>query len=286
MSTTDNKNETMPLLKASILVVLIFLVCAQFIRSYAVLKLQDNGMSPLFAKDLSWLLVPTILGILMAPILRDNWPALRSLFRLRNLTARLIFASIALGVVLRLAQWGGKITFASFRLVSSSDPDAIIGPLFAFNCPPTPTLAMTILISVFLTPILEEVVHRGFLLHPLLRRGRVVAIIGSAIMFGIFHAPQTMPSATVIGLFLAVQFLNSRTLWACTITHATYNALVIFDWHCINTIWNPDRISHTTAAVGVLSLSLLIVSLALAALLTGRNWYSQNRGAMRPDRDL
>jgi membrane protease YdiL (CAAX protease family) len=239
-------------------------------------------MPRLFAKDLSWLLVPTILGILMAPILRDNWPALRNLFRFKNLTARLIFASIALGVVLRLAQWGGKIAMSNFRFVPSSDPDAIIGPLFVFNCPPASTLALTILISVFLTPILEEIVHRGFLLHPLLRRGRAVAIIGSAILFGIFHVPQTIPSATVIGLFLAAQFLNSTTLWACTITHATYNALVIFDWHCIIAVWGPDRITNTNVAVGILSLSLLVVSLALAALLTSRNWYTTKAGRNAP----
>jgi len=282
MSTTEDQNEVMPLLKASIVVVLLFLVCAQLARAYVVLKLQGNGMTPLFAKELSWLLVPTILGILMAPILRSNWPALRNLFRFNKLTARLVFASIALGVVLRLAQWGGKISLTTYRFITSPDPESIVGPLFAFNCPQASTLALTILISVIFTPILEEAIHRGFLLHPLLRRGRVVAIIGSAIMFGIFHVPQTIPSATVIGLFLAVQFLNSRTLWACIITHATYNALVIFDWHCINTFWNPDRITHAIAAVGVLSLSLLIVSLALAAILTGRNWYLTKPGRNAP----
>ncbi len=282
MATTDNKNEAIPLLKASIIVVLLFLVCAEFARGYAVLKLQDTGMPRLFAKDLSWLLVPTILGILMAPILRENWPVLRSLFRFKNLTARLIFASIALGVVLRLAQWGGKITITNFRSVTTPDPDAIIGPLFVFNCPPASTLALTILVSVFLTPVLEEIVHRGFLLQPFLRRGRVVAIIGSAIIFGLFHIPQTIPSATIIGLFLAVQSLNSRTLWACTITHATYNALVIFDWHCVIAIWNPERVTNTNVAVGILSLSLLLVSLALAALLTSRNWYTTGSGRNAP----
>ena len=282
MSTTEIKNETMPLLKASIIVVLLFLVCAQFIRSYAVLKFQDSGMSPLFAKDLSWLLVPTIMGILTAPILRDNWPALRSQFQLKSLTGRLIFASIALGVVLRLAQWGGKITLVNFRLVTSPDPDAIIGPLFAFNCPSASTLALTILVSVFLTPILEEIIHRGFLFHPLLRRGRVIAIAGSALLFGIFHLPQTIPSATIVGIFLAIQHLNSRTLWACTITHATYNAIVIFDWYCVNTIWNPDRITQSTAAVGVLSFALLIVALALAASLINKKWYATESGREPP----
>ena len=129
MSTTDNKNDAMPLLKASIVVVLLFQVCAQFIRNFAVLKLQDSGMPQLFAKDLSWFLVPTILGILMAPILRDNWPALRSLLQLKSLSARLIFASVTLGVVLRLAQWGGLITFANFRIITSSECNIFVACL-------------------------------------------------------------------------------------------------------------------------------------------------------------
>jgi len=282
MTPLDEKNETMHLFKASIVVVLLFQICAHFVRSYAATKLQDGGSSHLFAKDLSWLLIPSILGILMAPIVRDNWPALREQFRFRKLTLRLVLVSMAMGILLRIAHWGGLITVANFRIVTSPNSDAIVGPLFGFNCPPTPILAVTILVSVFLTPVLEETIHRGFLLHPLLRRGRIIAIAGSAILFGLFHLPQTIPGATIIGIFLAVQHLNTRTLWACTITHATYNAIVIFDWYCVKTIWNPDRITQTTAAVGVLSLTLLIVALVLAASLTNQKWYVTESGRESP----
>ena len=72
-----------PGLKGPILAIILFEVCAIFIRSFAAMGLQETGLSPSVSKDLSWMLIPVVLGGLMVPILTANWYALKSQFRLR-----------------------------------------------------------------------------------------------------------------------------------------------------------------------------------------------------------
>ena len=112
-------------------------------------------------------------------------------------------------------------------------------PVFGFDCPEPAVLILTIVVTVILTPIVEETINRGFVLQALLHRGRWQAILVSALLFAIFHRPHSIVLATIVGIYLAVQFLNTRTLWACTITHGTYNAVATFDWSCVRSSWNP-----------------------------------------------
>ena len=114
MPPTEKDFQGAPLLKASILAILLFQACALFARSFTVIKLQDGGMPNLFAKDLSWLLVPIILGVLMLPILRENWSVLKVQFQFRQLTTRLVIVSVGLGLILRLARWGGLVANTGF----------------------------------------------------------------------------------------------------------------------------------------------------------------------------
>ena len=186
MPRNEKNNQGIPLLNASILSILLFQTCALFAQSFAVVKLQDGGMPQSFAKDLGWLLVPLILGFLMFPVLRENWRTLKLQFRFRQLTMRLILVSVALGLTLRLAHWGGLIANASFHVFTAMTPESIIGPLFGFDCPDSGSIALAVLATVVLTPLLEETINRGFILQTLLPIGRLIAIAASAILFGIF----------------------------------------------------------------------------------------------------
>ena len=273
MTATDDDIEGMPLLKASILVVLLFQICALFFRQFGMNQLEAKGIAHLIAKDLSWLLVPIIFATLMIPVTKRNWPALKAQFQFRHLKLRLILTSIALGITLRLAVWGGLVTNASFQILTSSTPGSVIGPVFGFSCLGPSALVLTILVTVVLTPLLEETVNRGFFLQTMLSRGRWQAILFSSLLFGIFHHQESIVISSIAGIFLAMQFLNSETLWASTITHATYNAIVIFDWSCVHTVWNPVEISQAIIAVGALSSALLLVSLILAAFLSQEKCY-------------
>jgi membrane protease YdiL (CAAX protease family) len=282
MPTPDDRTKKLSTLKASIIVILLFETCALFARSFALLRLEDGGMSHQFAKDLSWLLVPVILGILMLPILRQNWHKLKMQFQLPRVTLRLVLVSVALGITLRLVRWGGIVTNASFQIFTLPSRESLVGPVFGFSCPAPSTLALLVLVSVIMTPLLEETINRGFILQSLLHRGRWTALVGSAILFGIFHRPQSIGPAIIIGVFFAIQFLNSKSLWASVISHGTYNALVIIDWHCIQTSWNPASVTSATKAVGMLSFVLMLVSLALAIILIQKRWYIPQSGRIAP----
>lgn len=285
MQTTQPESDRTQLLKAPVLVLLLFMTCALFARSYTRINLEAGGFAPDIAKDLSWLLVPPVLGILMWPILRQNWQRLIALFQFRHLTVRLVLVSVALGAVLRLAFWGGLVGNAGFRLLVLPDPTAATGPIFSFSCPSHTALALSTLVMVLLTPLVEEVFDRGFILQTLLPKSRWLAVIVSSILFGIYHNPQIIGPATIFGVFLAIQFLNVQTLWAPLITHATWNALVIVDQHCLHGAWNPMTVTPTTMAVGSLALALMVVAFILAGILTQSSWYAKRseRGVARPD---
>ena len=274
-SQISHQSVIVPALKGPILAIILFEICAIFIRSFAAMGLQETGLSPVVSKDLSWLLVPVVLGGLMVPILTANWHTLKSQFRLGLLTIRLVLMSIALGVTFRLAYWSWLISNASFRHFSSPGPEDIAGPVFTFHCPNTSTLLLTVVVSVLLTPIVEEIVNRGFFLQSLLHRGRWLAIVLSSILFGVFHVPHMIVPAIVFGLYVSVQFLNARTLWATTISHATFNAVAILDRTCLQVMWNPPEM---VISVGSLSLTLLVVCLAFAAKLANSRYYEVKPG--------
>jgi len=270
-----HQSAIVPTLKGPILAIILFEVCAIFIRSFAAMGLEESGLSPLVSNDLSWLLVPVVLGGLMVPILTANWHALKYQFRLGLLTVRLVLISIALGATFRLAYWSWLFSNASFRHLSSPGPEEIAGPVFAFHCPSTLALLLTIVVSVLLTPIVEEIINRGFFLQGLLHRGRWSAIALSSILFGVFHVPHMIGPAIVFGFFVSVQFLNARTLWATTISHATFNAMAILDRTCLQVMWNP---AEMVVSVGSLSLTLLVVSLAITAKLANSRYYGVKPG--------
>jgi len=101
-----------------------------------------------------------------------------------------------------------------------------------------------------------------------MKRGRVFAIIVSAVIFAIFHPPATIPLAFVFGIVLGVQFLNTKTLWAVIITHATYDLLIVLDWRCLHTVWNPPVTALPMVGLAVASLSsFAIASAAIIFLL-------------------
>lgn len=288
MNKQKNTILDVPLLQASILVLLLFKLCAILGRSYLQLELQDSGYSPLFAKDLSWLLVPVILGILMLPILRQNSRQLIDLVSIRSVTCRLVLASIVLGIALRIAYWGGRVAYVSFVSTRGPDAGAADSLLFDFYCPAATTMGLTILVTVILTPLLEEIMNRGFIFHALMRRGPWVAIIGSAFLFGAFHEPPMTLPAMIVGLLLGMQYLQTQSLWAPCVTHATFNLLIIGDAVCLHTFWNPSIESTNINMVGSIALAIMIVFLIFAGKMTNRFWYIKwpGRDAPGPTRSI
>jgi membrane protease YdiL (CAAX protease family) len=86
--------------------------------------------------------------------------------------------------------------------------------------------------AVLIYPIIEEVFYRGLIL-PLLRRycSAWVAISVSSVLFGMAHLPQGFGSALnafVLGLGFAMLVIQTRSLFASMLCHATINFTWLF----------------------------------------------------------
>ena len=264
-----------PVFRVSILAILLFQICALFARAALELFLVSNGSDRSVANDLSYLVVPPILIALLYPYLRQHKNALASLFQPCQLTFRLCCLSILLGFLMRVTYWATLTVLMWMGLIKNDDPGAVVGPVLGFDCPPLLVLCLSFIVMAFLVPLVEEVINRGFLLHALLPRGTVVSVGLSACLFAVVHRPDSYIVALAVGLFLGVQVLNSRTLWAPLLTHAAYNASATFDWDCFRIIWNPPeadpglvavtRVAAPTAILGALICCFLVSRKAIGA---------------------
>ena len=122
-----------PFLRAPIVAILVIEFAVLVARAFLETRLIDSGLPN--ARDLSYLVVPPILIVLLYPILQQHGQFILSLLRRQDLTIRLVVLSVCLGIALRIAYWGGLISFVSFGVLRNSDSDAVIGPVITFGCP-------------------------------------------------------------------------------------------------------------------------------------------------------
>lgn len=246
---------------------MLFQVAALFARAFVETNLIDNGESASYAKDFSYLVVPPILLVLLFPVLRQHRHFLISLIRRHDLTLRLVLCSILLGVALRASYWGGLVSLISFGVLSNSDPQAVVGPVLRFGCPDSAVLTVSFLVMSLLIPATEEAINRGLIIHTLIARGRIPALVLSSALFAIVHDPQAILVAFLGGLFLGMQVIKHRTLWAPLFTHAAYNAVAVIDSECISAQWNPVEMTDSIVGTGLIASALAVVGLALSILL-------------------
>lgn len=235
---------------------------ALFARSWLQVELRAGGVDKLHAADLSYLVVPPILLLLLFPVLRANKAELRRQFDVASIRAGLVLNAIVLGVLLRLAWWCQLVLGISTGIYSNGDPKAPVGPAFDFQCPPGTIFVTGIVVMAILVPIIEEVVHRGFIQSALYRYGPAVAIVGSAAIFAVFHPLGNWSFVFFAGVVLGTQYWITKSLWSSLVTHATINGLIQVDWRCLRGQWNPPATELPVVAPGTLSLVLFVVCVA------------------------
>jgi membrane protease YdiL (CAAX protease family) len=84
-----------------------------------------------------------------------------------------------------------------------------------------------IILAVFIAPVVEEVIFRGFLFNALLRYVPAgLAAVASGIVFGLAHFDKTafFPLACA-GIVLAVVYYRTGSLISSMLTHGTFNAV-------------------------------------------------------------
>lgn len=246
---------------------MLFMFCAFFARSWFQLFLRDAGINASLAYDLSFFAMLPIFTALMYPILRGNLTPLRQWLRPPESWWRLIAYSLLTGFLLRVIFWAYHTAGTAFGWLYNESYPAIQSPQFNFSCPPASLFALKILVVAIFTPVFEELVHRGFILHALLPRGELLAVILSAVLFGVMHKPDSIIMAFLIGLPLAVLAMSLRALWAPIIIHATFNLVSILDWTCLNPNWNPADTSPYLNVIGIVSVAVLLMSAAVIFLL-------------------
>ena len=254
----------------TVIAFILVLILAFFVRSYLQLELRALGYVAGHAKDLSYLMVSPVLVLMLLPIFRDHWDFILQRLRRSQLTVRLILSAVALGVLMRLIWWSQVIARISFGLARNHDPDAVVGPAFTFACPPPQVIGLGFLVMALLVPVIEEVLHRGFLQSAFVHKGQTAAILLSATTFTLFHPPTSYAFVFVMGIVFGLQFWNTRTLWATIVTHTTYNGLIQLDWRCLRGAWNPPEEELPFLIPGSVALGVLLTASAFAIWLLTR----------------
>lgn len=259
-----------PKVQASVPVIVLFTVAALFARSALQIHLTRAGYDSALAADLSFFVTLPIIAILMWPILRENGPAMRRWLRPPVSWPALFAYSVMLGVLCRIIHWTWLTAGIGFGWYYNPDFPTVPTAQFYIACPPAPILALAIFVQAVLTPLLEEVMNRGYILHSLLARGEILAVTCSAVLFSLMHRPQTIVNAFLIGVVLAVLALRLRTLWCPIIVHATYNLAAIIDWNCLHANWNPVVTVPRDKLIACISVATMIVCIALSFWLLSK----------------
>lgn len=112
----------------------------------------------------------------------------------------------------------------------------------------------------------EEFLFRGLVLTQLLPFGKTVAVIGSALLFGLMHGnPAQMLYSTAAGLVLGVVAVESGSIWAGMLIHLFNNMLSVLGEVFWNRLQYPSGfylqrlVELTVVAIGMICLAFWIV---------------------------
>jgi membrane protease YdiL (CAAX protease family) len=85
------------------------------------------------------------------------------------------------------------------------------------------------ILAIVAAPLFEEFLFRGLIFQGLRRTtGPALAILASAALFALVHPPISVIPVFGLGIAAAISFRKSGFLLAPVLTHAVYNAIVIF----------------------------------------------------------
>jgi len=249
--------------RAPVIAILVILAAALIAREFVRAQLINAGYAAPYAKDLSYLVVPAILAVLLWPILCRHGSHFRYIFRSDALTLNILVSGILIGLLSRIAWWSCLVAGISFGLVGDANSGAAIGPTFRFDCPAPAVVILGIVVTAGLTPFVEETIHRGLLISGLLRHGKLFAILVATLIFMFAHTTSAYAPAFLFGLILALQYVSTGAVWFSLATHASYNALIQLDWRCLNGQWNPAAEQLPLTGIGVAATATLLLSIGL-----------------------
>lgn len=203
-----------------------------------------------------------------------------------------LFAAIMLWISLRIgkrknyqpAYWRWKLTLlAPFLIISTvavnfamAEINALALSLLAPGIGAIQLTSVTdisiievllLLISTAVIPgIVEEIMFRGIILTNLAPYGKGMAIVCSALLFGLMHMnPAQFFYTTLMGLILGYIYVKTRSIWICIIIHFTNNSLGVVQqiiYQCNETSRADELMSQMmiiVAVLGLISVSALLI---------------------------
>lgn len=124
-------------------------------------------------------------------------------------------------------------------------------------------LILNVIYIALVPAICEEFLFRGVFLENMLPYGKLGAIVGSAILFGIMHqnAAQLF-YATVAGIVFAIVYIKTESLWTGMLTHFLNNALSVID-DFVLAKWGQMTYSVFYAVEMIIIIALGIISVLI-----------------------
>jgi len=224
--------HTIPTVRVSVAVIMLFQVSALFGREFVRLRLIESGVPTNIAGHQSAWAGFAALSILMWPYIRGNRKYLSTLFRQPGSWSTLVLSSVLLGLTMRAASWGVVLVRAAMTDSRLPAGEAVHNSGYLWQCPGTEFLLLSIATLTIATPIIEEIISRGYILGSLRRENVRFPILLSAFLFAILHQPDGITAAFLFGVVAAVQKTHAQSLWGPVISHATFNGLMVVDHYC------------------------------------------------------
>jgi membrane protease YdiL (CAAX protease family) len=199
----------------------LFVVAIQVGLAFWSRTLEDGDTEPLYEYDLaigSAIAYGILIGITfwIASAYRDRNEALGLrpyAYRWLGIALAMVVASVIVAVALEPLLHAGEEQGLS---PDEWDPDR--ANAFLLNS----------LVLVTLTPFAEELFFRGLGVRVLGAFGSTVAIVGTALAFGLAHGLLVaLPSLLALGVGLAWVRLRAETVWPGVIAHAAYNGIAL-----------------------------------------------------------
>ena len=238
--------------------ILLSTMAALFARAWLQIRLIDEGYERSNAEDLSFLVVPLVLLVLLGPVLFENRLFLRRQFQRAELTLKTILTAVLVAVLFRIAWHSHIVAGTALGLYAAAPSPATV---FSYSCPSPGTLGLSILVSCILIPLIEETAHRGFIQSFLARRGPIVAIAISSMTFTMFHRYGAWDFVFPAGVLLGVLYWISRSLWIPVITHAMINFIPQLTLRCMTIPWSPTATETPIYSIGLVATLIALTSL-------------------------
>ena len=143
------------------------------------------------------------------------------------------FAAMSLWATAYAASWIAP-DFAAYLFKEQRD----LGPLKSLGKSGS---AMLVFFVVVIGPIVEEFVFRGLVLRRWkAKSGLWRGVIGSSFVFALLHPPFWI-GAMVVGVFLSMLYLSTRSLYVPIVFHALYNGLVTLATIAAERLGDPEK---------------------------------------------